>query len=72
MNEIHVVVTGPEAAYNDEAEFCCANELMAITVLHDGRLHLPIDPRTDGSPWPADAVSFAKSLTEAEHRMQSY
>ena len=45
MTEIRVIVTGPEEAYNNEAEFWCANELMALTVLHEGRLHLRIDPR---------------------------
>ena len=49
MTEISVVVTGPEEAYNNEAEFWAANELMAVTVLHEGRLHLRIDPRADGS-----------------------
>ena len=28
MTEINVVVTGPEEAYDNEAEFWCANELM--------------------------------------------
>ena len=36
MTEIRTVVTGPEEAYNDEAEAWCANELMAITVLDEG------------------------------------
>ena len=56
MTEINVIVTGPEEAYNNEAEFWCANELMGVTVLHEGRLHLRIDPRPDGSPWLADVV----------------
>jgi hypothetical protein len=72
MSEIHVVITGPEAAYDGEVEFWCANELMAMTVLHEGRLHLRIDPRTDGSPWLADAASLASSLAEAKQRLQSY
>ena len=50
MSEIQVIVTGPEEAYDNEAEFWCANELMAFTVLHEGRLHLRIDPRDDGAP----------------------
>jgi hypothetical protein len=72
MSEIHVVITGPEEAYNNEAEFWCSSELMAVTVLHDGRLHLRIDPRRDGSPWLADAASLASSLAEAKHRFTSY
>jgi hypothetical protein len=72
VNEIEVIVTGPEEAYNNEAEFWCANRLMGVTVLHDGRLHLRIDPRADGSPWLADVASLARSLTEAEQRLAAY
>jgi hypothetical protein len=57
MNEINVIVTGPEEAYDNEAEFWCGNELMGVTVLHQGRLHLRIDPRADGAPWLADVAS---------------
>jgi hypothetical protein len=72
MTEIKVIITGPEEAYNNEAEFWCGNELMAVTVLHEGRLHLRIDPRPDGSPWLADTVSLARSLAEAEQRLAAY
>jgi hypothetical protein len=66
MNEINVIVTGPEEAYDNEAEFWCGNELMGVTVLHQGRLHLRIDPRADGAPWLADVASLARSVAEAE------
>jgi hypothetical protein len=72
MTEIKVIVTGPEEAYDNEAEFWCANELMGVTVLHDGRLHLRIDPRADGTPWLADATSLARSLVEAEALLAAY
>jgi hypothetical protein len=72
MTEIKVIVTGPEEAYNTEAEFWCANELMGVTVVHEGRLHLRIDSRADGSPWLADVNSLASSLTEAEQRLAAY
>jgi hypothetical protein len=72
MNEIHIIVTGPEEAYDYAAEFWCGNEQMAVTVLHDGRIHLRIDPRPDGSPWLADAHSLARSLAEAKQRLASY
>ena len=72
MTEINVIVTGPEEAYNNEAEFWCANELMGVTVLHDGRLHLRIDPRRDGSPWLADVADLARALVEAEARLAAY
>ena len=72
MTEVKVIVTGPEEAYDNEAEFWCANELMGVTVLHDGRLHLRIDPRADGMPWLADATSLKRSLAEAEALLAAY
>ena len=72
MTEINVIVTGPEEAYDYEAEFWRGNELIGVTVLHEGRLHLRIDPRPDGSPWLADVASLARSLAEAEQRLAAY
>ena len=72
MTEINVIVTGPEEAYDNEAEFWCANELMGVTVLHEGRLRLRIAPRADGSPWLAETTSLARSLAEAEQRLAAY
>jgi hypothetical protein len=72
MTEITVVVTGPEEAYDNEAEIWCANELMGLTVLHEGRLHLRIDPRPDGAPWLADVAGLARALAEAEQRLAAY
>lgn len=70
MTEITVIVTGPEEAYDNEAEFWRGNELMGVTVLHEGRLHLRIDARADRSPWLADVGSLA--LAEAEQRLAAY
>ena len=72
MTEIHVIVTGPEEAYNNEAEFWCANEQLGFTVIHEGRLHLRIDPRPDGLPWLADTASLARALAGAEERLAAY
>jgi hypothetical protein len=72
MTAIEVVVTGPEEAYNNEAEFWCDNELMGFTVLHSERLHLRIDPREDGSPWLVDTTSLARALGEAFERLAAY
>ena len=72
MNEIKVIVTGPEEAYDNEAEFWCGDELMGVTVLHEGRLHLRIDARSDGEPWLADVVSLARALADAEQRLAAY
>ena len=72
MTEIRTIVTGPEGAYNYEAEVWCANQLMAVTVLHEGRLHLRIDPRSDGAPWLADVAGLAQALADAEERLAAY
>jgi hypothetical protein len=72
MNAINAIVTGPEEAYDNEAEIWCADELMGVTVLHEGRLHLRIDPRPDGSPWLADVVTLARALADAEQRLAAY
>jgi len=45
---------------------------MGVTVLYEGRLHLRIDPRPDGSPWLADVESLARALVEAEERLAAY
>jgi hypothetical protein len=67
-----VIVTGPEEAYDNEAEFWRGNELIGVTVLHEGRLHLRIDPRSDDSPWLADVSSLARALADAEQRLAAY
>jgi hypothetical protein len=72
MNAIEVIVTGPEEAYNYEAEFWCGSRLMGVTVLHEGRLHLRIDPRADGTPWLLDTTSLARALAEADERLAAY
>jgi hypothetical protein len=72
MTEINVIVTGPEEAYDYEAEFWRGHELIGVTVLHEGRLHLRIDPRHDGAPWLADVASLARALVEAEDRLAAY
>ena len=72
MNAIEVIVTGPEEAYNNEAEFWSGNQLMGLTVLHEGRLHLRIDARADGAPWLVDTTSLARALAEAYDRLAAY
>ena len=72
MSEIRMILTGPEEAYNNEAELWCADEQIGFTVLHEGRLHLRIDPRPDGLPWLADVVNLECALAEAEQRLAAY
>jgi hypothetical protein len=45
---------------------------MGMTVMHQGRVHPRIDPRADGMPWPADAVSLARALADAKQRLAAY
>src|SRR4051794_1109695 len=54
MTLVDVLVASPEEAVDGVAEFWYGQELVGITVIHDGRLHLRIDPRTDGAPWLID------------------
>jgi len=72
MNSVEVIVSGPEEAYNYEAEFWCGKQMMAFTVLHEGRLHLRIDARADGAPWLVDTTSLARALAEADTRLAAY
>jgi hypothetical protein len=72
MPPVHVSVVSPEEAYNGNAEFWCGRELAAITVLHEGRLHLRIDPRRDGLPWLLETESLAAGLAEATRLMAAY
>jgi hypothetical protein len=72
MTEIQIIVTGPEEADDNEAEFWRGSEMIGVTVLHEGRLHLRIDPRPDGQPWLADTTSLARSLIEAYERLAAY
>jgi hypothetical protein len=45
---------------------------MGVTVLHEGRLQLRIDPRPDGLPWLADMTTLARALADAEQRLAAY
>ena len=46
--------------------------MMGFTVLHEGRLHLRIDPRGDGLPSLADTARLARALAEASERLAAY
>ena len=72
MSTIHVAVVSPEEAYNGNAEFWCGRDLMAVTVLHESRLCLQIDPRRDGRPWLLDTASLAAGLAEATRLIAAY
>jgi hypothetical protein len=65
MPRINVSVVSPEEAQNGNAEFWCAGELVAVTVIEEGQWQLRIDPRPDGRPWLIETSSLAAGLAEA-------
>ena len=72
MHPVRVIVASPAEAADGNAELWCAGELMAITELFEGRLHLRIDPRTDGEPWLVDTTSLALALNDAARQLAAY
>ena len=72
MPPVRVIVASPEEAFDGNAEFWCGGEMMAITVLYDGRLHLRIDPRRDGEPWMIETASLALALESAATQIAAY
>lgn len=72
MPSIHLVLASAEEAADGNAEFWCGRELMAVTVLHEGRLHLRVDPRTDGEPWLMDTRTLTAALENAQRQLALY
>jgi hypothetical protein len=72
MREIHVTVVSAEEAQNGNAEFWCGPELVAVTVLENGRWQLRIDPRPSGLPWFIETASLADGLAEASRLVERW
>ncbi len=72
MTPVRVIVASAEEALDSNAEFWLGRELMAVTVLYDGRLHLRIDPRRDGEPWLIETTSLALALESATRQIAQY
>jgi len=72
MTLIRLVLTGPEEAYDNHVELWSGHDQLGVTVLHEGRLHLRIDPRPDGQPWLLDTTSLAACLAESAQRLAAY
>jgi hypothetical protein len=72
MPAIHLVVASAEEAADGNAELWCGHELMAVTVVHEGRLHLRVDPRPDGEPWLMETESLQAALEEAAQQIAAY
>jgi hypothetical protein len=62
MPPVRVHVAGPGKGSDVGAELWLGDELMADTVVYDGRLHLRIVPRADGRPWLLESISLALAL----------
>ncbi|HET6548563.1 MAG TPA: hypothetical protein VFG79_08920 [Solirubrobacter sp.] len=67
-----MIVASAEEAADGNAELWLGGELMAVTVLYDGRLHLRIDPRRDGEPWMIDTTSLGLALDDAVRQIAKY
>jgi hypothetical protein len=72
MTPVRVIVASAEEAADGNAEFWCGRELMAVTVLHEGRLHLRVVPRADGEPWLIETTSLALALEDAARQLAAY
>ena len=72
MPRVRVIVVSAEEAMDGNAEFWCGGEMMAFTVLYDGRLHLRIVPRPDGEPWLIETASLALALDNAARQIAEY
>jgi hypothetical protein len=72
MPPVQVIVASAEEAADFNAELWVAGDLMAVTVLYDGRLHLRIVPRRDGEPWLIETTSLALALESAARQIAQY
>jgi hypothetical protein len=67
MPPVRVILIGEEAA-----ELWVGDDRMAVALHYDGRLHLRIEPRSDGEPWLVEAAGLALALDEAARRIAGY
>jgi hypothetical protein len=72
MPPVRVIVASPEEAFDGNAELWCGGEQLAVTVVHDGRLHLRVDPRRDGEPWLIETTSLALALEDAASQLAAH
>jgi hypothetical protein len=72
MPPVRVIAAGPGEGSEFKAELWLGSELMAVTVLYDGRLHLRIVPRPDGKPWLIETTSLALALEGAARQLAEY
>jgi hypothetical protein len=72
MPPVRVIAARPEESSDPTAELWLGDELMAVTVLYDGRLYLRIAPRAGGNPWLIETTSLALALESAARQIAEY
>jgi hypothetical protein len=72
MTDLRVIVMSAEEGFDGIAEFWYGDEMMGMTIVDEGRLHLRIDARADGQPWLIDTTSLARALTDASTQLAAY
>jgi hypothetical protein len=72
MPPVRVIVASSDGASDPNAELWVGGELMAVTFLYDGRLHLRIEPRPGGEPWLIESASLALALENAARQIAEY
>lgn len=72
MTQVNVIVASPEEADDGIAEFWYGTDMVGMTVIHEGQLHLRIDPRRDGQPWLIETSSLARGLAEAVRQLAAH
>jgi len=72
MTDLRVIVVSAEEAFDGIAEFWYGDEMMGMTIVDEGQLHLRIDARADGQPWLIETTSLARGLAEASRQLAAY
>jgi hypothetical protein len=72
MTRVEVIVASAEEADDGIAELWYGTDMVGITVIHEGQLHLRIDPRSDGEPWLIETARLARGLAEAARQLAAY
>jgi hypothetical protein len=72
MPPVQVVLASSEDASDPAAELWVGGELMAVTFLYDGRLHLRIEARPDGEPWLMETAGLALALDSAARQIAEH
>ena len=72
MPPVRVTVAHGEETADPIAELWVGDDLLAVTFLYDGRLHLRIAARPGGKPWEIESASLALALDSAARQIAGY